>query len=223
MKNENNNILTPTPTKRPRARWDNPPAKQEPAKQEIKFSSMALGRNASKLRDTKTHGTLGPGDGHLENPVRKIGEGEVTFRNRAVYQKQIGKEFLEFKKLGIAPGAAAHSIIAKRLPEIIATFQEIMHYSPNEAMRHAAAKVLLNKLIPDVAMVKVEGEIKTNGEYTIHVIAGEGFVPPVKPLDATPAAPALPELKEVQDADMAQTGTEDDNSHLRDNKTSISA
>ena len=95
-----------------------------------------------------------------------------------------------------------YSKVAEHTDEILDVFFESLK-SRNENVRFGAAKVLLNKLLPDLRSSEITG--KDGEPFTVNIIRDYLSKPRA---DATPASSAEGSV-EVQGADMAPEGKED--------------
>lgn len=98
------------------------------------------------------------------------------------------------------------SRMAPRAAEVLFELLE----SKMPAIRVAAAKTVLAKVIPDLKAVELGGN--DNGPIQILVNAGNGFVPATLQLYAPSVGSTTEQSKEVQGAGVAPAGKENDNS-----------
>ena len=116
---------------------------------------------------------------------------------------------------------ALYSTIAAKADVILdVLFKSLESRQPAIAM--GAAKVLLNKIIPDLKSVEVGGGLDANGQrqpIQLYINSGRGFIPAVIGLSSSSDRGATAIATEIQDADLAPESPQDDNSDNGDHKT----
>lgn len=114
--------------------------------------------------------------------------------------------------------------VAARSEEIFATLFKHLT-SRNESVSLGAAKVLANKILPDLKSIELGGEMGDDGrrraiELLINV--GRGFLPTTLTLPSTPDGSSTAESTAVQSPRVASKGTEDLHSNNGDIKAGAS-
>lgn len=120
--------------------------------------------------------------------------------------------------------ASMYSIIAAKFPKIMEALENGLNDS-NPSNRVGAAKVLLNKILPDLKSVEVAGGYNEDGTkqpVQLLINAGSGFIPATIQFNAPSAGSTSEESKEVQDTDMASKSSQDNDSNIRDSETGSS-
>lgn len=103
-----------------------------------------------------------------------------------------------------------YAYASKFSQEAIDAMVEIMRTTRNESLKLGAAKALLDKSLPDLKVTEITGE---NGEpIKFNIITGSDYVSALGKLTTTPDTGSTYGPTEVQSTDMAQTGTQNDNS-----------
>lgn len=140
------------------------------------------------------------------------------------YDMNNEKENTEPKKRGNLSQQAIYGKVSARSQEILDVLFALLT-DPNRNLRFAAAKTLLNKIVPDLKSVEVGGAVDEYGKrqpIQLYINSGNGFVPAAVQLPTSSAGSAPAISSEIQGISMAQTGTEDHYGYIRDSKTSPS-
>lgn len=127
----------------------------------------------------------------------------------------------EPKKTGTLNQGAMYSIIAAKFPKIIEALEKGLE-DPNSAVRVGAAKVLLNKILPDLKSVEVGGGMQSDGTrraIELFVNVGGGFVPTTLSVSSSSATSTPAVATEIQGLHMAPQSTQDIHSDNGDNQT----
>lgn len=74
----------------------------------------------------------------------------------------------EAKKRGVTPRSAIYAKISKKRELVLETFFELLE-SKNESVKLGAAKVLLNKLIPDLKAT----ELKSQDNLVVKIVTAD--------------------------------------------------
>lgn len=130
----------------------------------------------------------------------------------------------ERKKGGAISQSGMYQHIAAQFPKIYEALEKGL-YDRNSAVRVGAAKVLLNKILPDLKSVEVQGGINDDGTkqpVQLLINTGSGFIPATIGFNASPKSSDPTEPTTVQDTDLASESTQDDNSDIRDSETGSS-
>lgn len=113
--------------------------------------------------------------------------------------------------------------IAKLSPKAVATLEKLLD-SPNPSVRLGAANTVLNKVIPNLKAIEVTGETNSDGTkqpIQLLINRGGGFIPATVSFDATSTTSTAGSAS-VQDPHMAQAGTQNDNSDIRNDSAGTS-
>lgn len=124
-------------------------------------------------------------------------------------------------KTGTLNQAGMYQVIAAKFPEIIEALQFGLT-SRNPNARVGAAKILLNKILPDLKSVEVVGGFNEDGTkqpVQLLINAGAGFIPATIQFNASPTGSDPTEPETVQDPHLASESPKDDNSDIRDSET----
>ena len=119
------------------------------------------------------------------------------------------------KNGGTKPQIALYQKIASHEEEIIQALLDGLH-SRNESIKIGAAKILINKILPDLRQMEVTG--KDGGPIKLNIISGSDYISYTLKTDASPEASIIESVGTVQGADMAQTGKKNNNSNNPDNQ-----
>lgn len=105
-----------------------------------------------------------------------------------------------------------YSEIASHADEIFQVLYDCLK-SKNEGIAMGAAKVLINKLVPDIKSVELSGQ---NGQpIQFFINAGGGFIPTNIRVNATSTPSDNGGSTPLQDTGVAQTSTQDNNGNNR--------
>lgn len=100
--------------------------------------------------------------------------------------------------------------VAAKSEDIFKTLFDLLK-SKNEAIKLGAAKVLANKILPDLKSVEVGGELDDNGKrraIQLLVNLGGGFIPPTLQLSTPSAGGFTASTSTVQSSGVAPESTE---------------
>lgn len=109
--------------------------------------------------------------------------------------------------------------IASYSNEIIGTLYQLLQ-SRNENIRLGAAKVLINKILPDLKVMELTGKDGKPFELIINAVGG--FIPANVGTVPAPAGSPLQGQPPVQGNLLAQTGKKDNNSNNGAGQASVS-
>lgn len=128
-------------------------------------------------------------------------------------------------KKGVTPNhIALYAKIAAKKDKIYEVLFQLLD-SRNENIKLGAAKTLLNKIVPDLKSVEVQGGINADGTrraIEISINCGRGFVPATVSFDAPPTGSTSGSTTQIQSDGMAQTSTQDNNGDSRDSQAGTS-
>jgi hypothetical protein len=130
----------------------------------------------------------------------------------------------ESKNGGTINQAGMYQIIAAKFPQIIQALEDGIN-SRNPAVRVGAAKILLNKILPDLKSVEVVGGYNEDGTkqpVQLLINAGSGFIPATIQFNDTSVGSAPTEQQTVQDVNLAPESTQDNNSNIRSSEAGSS-
>ena len=95
-----------------------------------------------------------------------------------------------------------------------------MQTTRNENLRMGAAKVIIDKSIPDIKAIELKGE---NGEpIKLTVLAGTGFIPALGKFVTTPEGSATTGSTSLQNPSVAPQGEKNNNGNNGDSKAGAS-
>lgn len=118
----------------------------------------------------------------------------------------------EAKPTGATPSRGTlQSYIQNFTLEAIDCLVDIMRNSRNESLKVGAAKTLIDKSIPDIKAVELTGE--NGGPIKLNIISGADYLSSLGTSVTASETSTTYGPAEVQSADLAQTGTEDNNSN----------
>ena len=125
---------------------------------------------------------------------------------------------------GTKPQIALYQKVAAREEEILEKAFELLG-SRNESVILGAVKTLLNKILPDLKSVELQGGVNSDGTrrpIELLINAGRGFIPATIQFNAPSTGGHTRTSTEIQSVSLAQESKEDNNSNTRDNQAGTS-
>lgn len=114
-----------------------------------------------------------------------------------------------------------YSRLASRAPEVIEKLFECLQ-SRNQAISLGAAKIIINKVLPDLKSVEVGGGLDEHGRrqpIQIYINTGAGFVPASLQLPSSSTGSTTTGTTAIQDPSVAPTSTENNDSDNGNSET----
>jgi hypothetical protein len=113
-----------------------------------------------------------------------------------------------------------YSRLAKLLPRAFERLAELLESNnPNIAM--GAVNTILDRTIPKIKGLELTNGVDDDGKprpFQLLINAGSGFIPATIQFNASSKGSDTKESQEIQDAHLAPTSEEDNNSNLRDSE-----